>query len=159
MGSEMCIRDSYTMVEPQMGGWGATAERPGTSAMYSTSHGDTFNCPVEIAEARYGFEVVEKSLNLAPQNEGGIAGGHGVRSVYQLLDSATVSVGLSHGVVPVWSNDDTFAGGTNSLRVRTASGENRQYCFASGLELQAGDRIEIETAYGGGSTMAFEEAN
>ena len=31
----------YTMVEPQMGGWGATAERDGLDAMYSASHGDT----------------------------------------------------------------------------------------------------------------------
>ncbi len=45
----------FTMVEPQMGGWGATTERDGLDAMYSTSHGETFNCPVEICEAlRYG---------------------------------------------------------------------------------------------------------
>lgn len=147
----------YTMVEPQMGGWGATAERPGTSAMYSTSHGDTFNCPVEVAEARYGFEVVEKSLNLAPQRDCVHAGGHGVRTQYRLLSNATVSVGLSHGVVPVWSTDETCAGGTNRLRIRTALGENSQYCFASGLELLAGDRIEIETAFGGSLTKAAEK--
>lgn len=148
----------YTMVEPQMGGWGATAERPGTSAMYSTSHGDTFNCPVEIAEARYGFEVVEKTLNPAPQNEGNLAGGHGVRTKYHLLADATVSVGLSHGVVPVWSTDYASLGGRNSLWVREASGESRQYCYASGLELGAGDRIEIETAFGGSAMKATKEA-
>ena len=35
----------FTMVEPQMGGWGATAERDGLDAMHSASHGDTFACP------------------------------------------------------------------------------------------------------------------
>jgi len=47
----------YAMVEPQMGGWGATTTRPGQSAMFSTNHGDTFNCPVEIAEARYDYAM------------------------------------------------------------------------------------------------------
>ena len=50
------------MVEPQMGGWGATPERDGLDAMYATSHGDTFNCPAEIAEARYGLDVMELCL-------------------------------------------------------------------------------------------------
>ena len=28
-----------------MGGWGATADRPGLDAMYSTNHGDTVQLP------------------------------------------------------------------------------------------------------------------
>ena len=48
----------FTMVEPQMGGWGATATRDGLDAMYSGSHGDTFNCPVEIA-VREGEQIGE----------------------------------------------------------------------------------------------------
>jgi len=59
----------YAMVEPQMGGWGATQTRAGQNAMFSTNHGDTFNCPVEIAEARYGFEVKEKSLSFGPSRQ------------------------------------------------------------------------------------------
>lgn len=47
----------FTMVEPQMGGWGATCSRDGNDAMFSACHGDTFNCPAEIAEARYGIFV------------------------------------------------------------------------------------------------------
>ena len=33
----------FTMVEPEMGGWGATATRDGNSAMDPTNHGETFN--------------------------------------------------------------------------------------------------------------------
>lgn len=51
------------MVEPQMGGWGATSKRDGLDAMYAASHGDTFNCPIEICEARYGIDVVHKKMN------------------------------------------------------------------------------------------------
>ena len=60
----------FTMVEPQMGGWGATATRDGLDAMYSTSHGDTFNCPVEICEARYGIDVGYKRLNESDGGQG-----------------------------------------------------------------------------------------
>jgi len=146
----------YTMVEPQMGGWGATPERAGTSAMYSTSHGDTFNCPVEIAEARYGFEVVEKSLNIAPTYEGLHSGGHGVRTRYKLLGDATVSVGLSHGVVPVWSLEDALPGGKNSLRVRTTAARCESHLFASGLKLSSGEIVEVETAFGGSAQSATD---
>lgn len=139
----------YTMVEPQMGGWGATEERAGTSAMYSTSHGDTFNCPVEIAEARYGFEVVQTSLNLCPEVEGQNRGGHGVDTTYLLLSEATISVGYSHGEVPVWSHENATAGGTNSLVVQKSSGDERKYQFASGLKLHMGDKINVTTAFGG----------
>src|ERR1051325_7152239 len=43
--------------EPQLGGWGGSASRDGNSAMYSAIHGHTFNCPAEVAEARYGMYV------------------------------------------------------------------------------------------------------
>lgn len=144
----------YTMVEPQMGGWGATAERPGTSAMYSTSHGDTFNCPVEIAEARYGFEVTKKSLNLCPEFEGYQRGGHGIDTTFELLADATISVGYSHGSIPVWSHENAAPGGTNSLVVETVSGDHIEHQFASGLDLKAGDKIHVSTAFGGQATIS-----
>jgi len=139
----------YTMVEPQMGGWGATCDRPGVDAMYSTSHGDTFNCPVEIAETRYGVEVIGKSLNIAPEIKGQHRGGHGVNTIYQVLAPATVSVGYSHGQVPVWSLPGGALGGLNRLTIESPNGEREIYQFASGLQLIPGDKIEISTAWGG----------
>ena len=35
----------YTIVEPQLGGWGAMRGRDGNSAIFSGFHGETFNCP------------------------------------------------------------------------------------------------------------------
>lgn len=139
----------YTMVEPQMGGWGATKERSGTSAMYSTSHGDTFNCPVEVAEARYGFEVVGKSLNVAPANANENQGGHGISTVYRLRNSAIVSVGYSHASQPVWTIENATSGGRNRFRTQSKDGTETVHRFASGLRLESGTEIEITTAYGG----------
>jgi hypothetical protein len=47
----------FTIVEPQVGGWGGSASRDGASALLSDSRARPNNCPVEVAEARYGLYV------------------------------------------------------------------------------------------------------
>ncbi|MEP3034696.1 MAG: hydantoinase B/oxoprolinase family protein, partial [Pseudoruegeria sp.] len=103
----------YAMVEPQLGGWGATGACAGQNAMFSTNHGDTFNCPVEIAEARYGFVVKEKSLSFGLDIADEFPGGAGVKIAYLLRSEATLSVGYSHANVPVWSVNNGSDGGKN----------------------------------------------
>lgn len=139
----------FTMVEPQMGGWGATAERNGEGPLFSSSHGDTFNCPVEIAEARYGLEVIEKRLNAAALSGGHRIGGPGVVTRYRLLGPATLSVGLSHGVESVWSSGTSVPGGVNGLHVLQAGEAAQHFQFVSDYALETGDEIKIATAYGG----------
>src|SRR5207302_611902 len=53
----------FTIVEPQVGGWGGSARRDGNNAMFSGIHGHTFNCPAEVAEARYGLFVDRLALS------------------------------------------------------------------------------------------------
>ena len=141
----------YTMVEPQMGGWGATAERDGMDAMFSTSHGDTFNTPVEICEARYGLFVVHKSLAERPEQDVRHRGGQGVSVLYETRAQASLSVGYTRAVVPVWSIDRAAAGGRNAMRIIRSSGASEHHRFISGVRLDPGDRILIETAHGGNS--------
>lgn len=145
----------YTMVEPQMGGWGATSTRAGQNAMFSTNHGDTFNCPVEIAEARYGFDVLEKSLVFGPDLDGEFSGGAGVRVSYLLRTCATLSVGYSHANVPVWSVENGSLGGKNSLHINRSDGRIENYHFASDVAINPGDIVEIKTAYGGTRPIAL----
>ncbi len=140
----------FTMVEPQMGGWGATAERDGLDAMYSASHGETFNCPVEIAEARYGFGVLYKRLNDTSEGRGRHSGGKGISLAYRLDAPATLSAGYSRHVMPVWGLAGGDPGGRNAISVLRASGAHTDHAFVSGLELGPGDIIEITTANGGG---------
>lgn len=148
----------YTMVEPQMGGWGATPDQPGQHAMFSTSHGDTFNCPTEIAEARYGFEVVEKRLLFAPPSHGQSLGGAGVQTRYKMRKESTLSVGYSHGVTPVWALNDAQEGGTNSMTVENENGSTKIEQFVSGMTLKTGDVVKINTAFGG-SALQKTKAN
>lgn len=139
----------YAMVEPQMGGWGATAERDGMHAMYSTSHGDTYNCPVEICEARYGLDVLHKSLGKSNRSDATFRGGRGVSLAYRMRNSAVLSVGFTRNRIPVWSAGSAPSGGINTVVVTDQSGIQHSLSFASGYQLKAGDTIEINTASGG----------
>ncbi len=139
----------YAMVEPQMGGWGATATRSGQSAMFSTNHGDTFNCPVEIAESRYGFDVLEKKLVFGVAQPNEFAGGAGVQLKYRLRNEAMLSTGYSHAKVPVWSFKGAQAGGCNKLTVHFESGHSKTYHMASGVRLNSNDVVDLTSAFGG----------
>lgn len=85
--------------------------------MFSTSHGDTFNCPVEVAEARYGFDVLFKSLNLGEVPAEAVPGGTGVSLAYKLRAPATLSTGYSQAQVPIWATKSGLEGGRNSLNL------------------------------------------
>lgn len=139
----------YAMVEPQMGGWGATEDRDGLDAMFSTNHGNTFNCPVEICEARYGLNVIHKHLSDRPPNPGGRTGGQGVSICYEARAEASLSVGYTRAQVPVWSLNDQPPGGKNAMTIHRESGEREAHQFASGITLHPGDKVLIETASGG----------
>lgn len=141
----------YVMVEPQMGGWGATTDRPGTGPLFSASHGDTFNCPAEVAEARYGFEVVHRRLN-GPTKQATHQGGPGVSTEYRMRSAAQLSAGFSHAKVPVWDTPTDVTSGVvncNALVVLRNTGERETPRFLSGHSLSAGDRIQVSTAFGG----------
>ncbi|QKV18255.1 hydantoinase B/oxoprolinase family protein [Oricola thermophila] len=140
----------FTMVEPQMGGWGATATRDGLDAMYSASHGETFNCPVEICEARYGIDVGYKRLNATGEGCGLHKGGRGVQVNYRPRGRVLLSAGYSRNRVPAWGLADGEAGGRNVLSVCRRDGSQEDYAFVSGLVVDPGDEILIHTANGGG---------
>ncbi|MEZ5667170.1 MAG: hydantoinase B/oxoprolinase family protein [Alphaproteobacteria bacterium] len=143
---------AYTMVEPQQGGWGATAARDGLDAMFSASHGETYNCPVEIAEARYGHLVGRKTLRADAAAGGtGRRGGCGVETLLRLRAPATLSVGYGRTRVPVWPLAGGAPGGVNGVGITPGGqAQERLLAFASGVALQPGDEVRLFTAQGGG---------
>ena len=60
-----------------------------------------------------------------------------------------MSAGFSHGVVPVWSHPGAAPGGLNRLTLLRGGRAEPQPTFVSGLTLEAGDEVVIETASGG----------
>lgn len=140
----------YTMVEPQMGGWGATSQRDGQSALYSCSHGETYNCPVEICETRYGLEVGYRRLNRESGGGGLFTGGRGLELSYKPRASLLLSAGYSRHIKPVWGTKGGTAGGTNHISVKRKNGDREDCALVSGVAVEPGDEILICTANGGG---------
>jgi N-methylhydantoinase B len=141
----------FTMVEPQMGGWGATATRDGVSAMYSSSHGDTFNCPVEIAEARYGLSYRRLSLNDEPGGEGRHRGGRGLVKEFSVGGPETeMTIGYSRNRQKVWGLAGGAPGTTNRVEIDRGAGSRETHALVSGLPLEPDDVVRVITAQGGG---------
>jgi N-methylhydantoinase B len=119
--------------------------------MYSPSHGETFNCPVEICEARYGIDVGYKRLNESGEGKGLHSGGRGLSVSYRPRGRAVLSAGYSRNRQPAWGAAGGEAGGTNGIAVRRSGGDRREdYAFVSGLAVEPGDEILVNTANGGG---------
>jgi N-methylhydantoinase B len=142
----------FTIVEPQVGGWGGSAERDGNSAMFSPFHGDTFNCPAEIAEARYGLFVDRLELNLAEGGEGRFRGGKGIVLCYRVRSGGcSLTCAFTRSVQRPWPLAGGLEGSSNYVEVvRAASGESERYAVAAMVPLEAGDVIRIHTATGAG---------
>ncbi len=141
----------YTIVEPQIGGWGARAGHDGNSAIFSGFHGETFNCPAEIAEARYGLSVGSTTLNPAPGGEGEWRGGKGIVTEYRArADGNFLTVGYTRSRMPPWGVAGGLDGTLNYVEVLRHGGGEERHALATGVRLDRGDTIRIVTANGAG---------
>ena len=141
----------YTIVEPQLGGWGAQEGRDGNSAIFSGFHGETFNCPAEIAEARYGLAVEELALSSAPGGEGQWRGGKGISLRYRVrADDNFLSVGYTRSRIPPWGVKGGAEGSTNYVEVLRPGKEPERYAFCTNVPLSEGDIVHVMTGVGGG---------
>ncbi|MDQ1195403.1 hydantoinase B/oxoprolinase family protein [Agrobacterium sp. SORGH_AS 787] len=141
----------YTIVEPQVGGWGAWEGADGPSGQFSGFHGETFNCPAEVAEARYGLSVDQATLNAEPGGEGQWRGGKGIDVHYRVLaDNNFLSVGYTRSRIPPWGVAGGLDGSTNYVEVRRANGSKERYAFATNVVVNRDDVIRVVTANGGG---------
>ncbi|MEX0954959.1 MAG: hydantoinase B/oxoprolinase family protein [Rhizobiaceae bacterium] len=141
----------YTIIEPQLGGWGASYGRDGNSAIFSGFHGETFNTPAEISEARNGLFVDRMELNTTPGGEGRWTGGHGIRLDYRIrVDGSFLTAGYTRSRVLPWPLDGGNEGSPNYVEVLRREGGSERYSFVSGLTVNKDDVIRVVTGAGGG---------
>jgi N-methylhydantoinase B len=141
----------YTIIEPQVGGWGASRTGDGNTAIFSGSHGETYNCPAEINEARNGLIVDQMALNLEPGGEGKYTGGHGIVMDYRLrADNGFLTAGYTRSKFPAWALDGGHEGSANYIEVIRKLGGRERYAFVSGLVTHTDDVIRVVTGNGGG---------
>ena len=141
----------FTIVEPQVGGWGASAHRDGNSAMFSGFHGDTFNCPAEVAETRYGLYVDRLALNDEPGGEGEHRGGKGIVLDYRVRSNGCFfTCAYTRYKHKPWPLAGGVEGAPNYAEVIRKDGTVEEYAVVTALEVNEGDVIRIHTGNGGG---------
>jgi N-methylhydantoinase B len=141
----------YAVIEPELGGWGGSPHADGNSGQFCALHGETYNCPAEVAEARYGVTVDYLSFH---DDEGGAGlhrGGKGVRIDYRIKsDNAWLTVAYTRSRIPPWPLEGGCQGSPNHVLIVRADGATERYSVVSGLTLNTDDIIRVMTGTGAG---------
>jgi N-methylhydantoinase B len=141
----------FTIVEPEVGGWGGSAWRDGNGAIFSGFHGDTFNCPAEVAEARYGLFVEQLTLNQDAGGEGEHRGGKGIVLDYRVrANGCFFTCAYTRNKHKPWALHLGREGSPNYVEVIRTDGSVEEYAVVTALEVNEGDIIRLHTANGGG---------
>lgn len=142
---------AYAVIEPELGGWGGSAHKDGNAGQFSALHGETYNCPAEVAEARYGVTVDYLSFHDEDGGAGLYRGGKGVRIDYRIRsDNAWLTVAYTRSKFTPWPLEGGQPGSSNHIVIRRANGAKERYSVVSGLTLNTDDVIQIMTATGAG---------
>jgi len=138
----------FSYYETVAGGMGARPEQDGMNAIH-THMTNSLNTPAEALEYAYPLRVREYKIRKSSGGKGKRKGGDGVIREIETLAPAHMSLladrrkrapyGLSGG-------DDGSAGTATIIR----RGSKRKIGSKGSWELQAGDRVRIETPGGGG---------
>jgi N-methylhydantoinase B len=141
----------YSIIEPQVGGWGGSTNKDGNTAMFSACHGETYNCPVEITERRNGVLVNQLRLNSDPGGAGQFRGGNGIVAEYKILSpQAWVTAAFTRHQDPPWGLKKGHSGSVNAIRILKPDGTISTHSKVSHYSLETGDVIQIITANGAG---------
>ncbi len=141
----------YTIIEPQIGGWGAWEGRDGNPCIFSGFHGETYNTPAEISESRNGLFIDKMALNTAPGGEGEFNGGRGLVLEYRIRsESGFLTAGYTRSVVKPWPLAGGQEGSGNFIEVDKVTSDREHDAFVSGLDLTTDDVIRVITSSGAG---------
>ena len=141
----------FTIVEPQIGGWGASTQGDGNSGIFSGFHGETYNCPAEVAETRYGLYVDQLALNEEGGGEGQYTGGRGIVLDYRVRnDGCFFTCAYTRNINKPWALGGGNEGSKNYVEVIRKDGSVEEYAVVTALTVNKDDVIRIRTASGGG---------
>ncbi len=142
----------FIHVEPQHGGWGASADWDGTAGLIALTDGDTYNYSVEVIEAKFPLRVTRYGLNI----EGGVGageyrGGYGlVREYAVLAPGCVVHASFGRTLTLPWGMAGGGPGSANAMERVLPDGRIESRGRFTGLQLDPGDRVRLVTGGGGG---------
>lgn len=142
----------HTLLDPQLGGWGATPSNDGNCAQFTALHGATYNCPVEINEARNGVFINCLKFNKDKVGAGAHRGGKGICIEYVIRSKdAWLTAYFTRSKIPPWGAKGGKEGSPNYLEVIPVDGGPVQrLCNVSGMKLAVGDIVRVVTGNGAG---------
>jgi N-methylhydantoinase B len=141
----------YTIIEPQIGGWGAWDGHDGNPCIFSGFHGETYNTPAEISEARNGLFVDRMTLNDEGGGEGEFTGGRGLILEYRIrTDKGFLTAGYTRSAIKPWPLEGGAEGSGNFVEIVKADGDTQRTSFVSGFDLTTDDVIRVITSSGAG---------
>jgi N-methylhydantoinase B len=157
-GLHQDTNEPFLIVEPSVGGWGASEGQDGARGQFCIGDGETYNVPVEVAETRYGIMVDEYSLHTDGAGAGEYMGGSGViRSYKALSDNQMVSVTFGRNKFVPWGIKDGQDGSPNEVYIEKANGEvDGPFGIYPRYPLNNGDVVKLVTATGGGYGDPFK---
>jgi len=148
-GRDPVSGELFQNLDTVTGGWGATAEEDGPGPFRSNGHGDVPDIPSEMQEVFYPYRIEAKRLRPDSGGPGRHRGGPGVEKVYRILHPCQMVVAFDRGGCPPWGLMGGGPGQRAGVEILRASGE-RETVMKGERALQAGDRVRVLSAGGGG---------
>lgn len=151
-GNHQDTNEPFLIVEPSVGGWGATDSRDGATGQFCILDGETYNIPVEVCETRNGVLVDEYSINTDGAGAGEYRGGMGViRSYRALTDGQLLTASFGRHKFNVWGANGGKNGSTNKFEIVKTNGEvDGPFGRYNTYPLNKNDIARLITATGGG---------
>ncbi|MEO6393639.1 MAG: hydantoinase B/oxoprolinase family protein [Pyrinomonadaceae bacterium] len=147
-GIDPRTRKEFAYYETVAGGMGARPASDGLSAVH-THMTNSLNTPAEALEYAYPLRVREYSIRRSSGGAGHHRGGDGVVREIETLVPARMSMLADRRVIAPYGLSGGEAGQTGRDRVIRA-GRRLPICSKGSFDLEAGDRVRIETPSGGG---------
>jgi N-methylhydantoinase B len=138
------------LVEPQAGGWGATAVADGQNGLVSVGDGETYVIAAEVCEQRYGIRVERFGLDVVEAGAGRQRGGRGLVREYRMLSDGSLTVGFGRNKFSPWGVDGGHDGSPNYVEVIRSDGSHERFGKAARYPLRRGDLVRLVTGTGGG---------
>lgn len=140
------------LVEPQPGGWGASATGDGEHGLVSVGDGETYIIPVEVAEQRYGVLVERLAFDIAEgAGAGRYRGGRGLVREYRIrCGEALLTVAWGRHLTPPWGAAGGRPGSPNYIQVVRDGQPGEPFGKISRMPLRRGDLVRLVTGTGGG---------
>jgi N-methylhydantoinase B len=141
---------AYVHLEPEVGGWGATADADGENAMINLVSGSTQNVPAEVIETRFPIRLEQYALRPDSGGPGRRRGGVGIIREYRLVGhAAEMSCFMDRSACPPWGLLGGGPGARSRVVVQHGDGDTA-WRKATRIKVEQEGLVRIETGGGGG---------